>query len=82
MVNRSNLVRISLNLLHLYKLKYSKSKSKTSLGRARALAVGEASGEYLAFLDCDDLWHEKKLEKQIDVISAEDIKKINIYFII
>ena len=50
------------------KLKYNISKSNTSLGRARALAVGEASGEYLAFLDCDDLWHGKKLERQIDKI--------------
>ena len=50
------------------KLKYNISQSNTSLGRARALAVREASGEYLAFLDCDDLWHEKKLERQIDKI--------------
>ena len=56
------------------KLKYNKSKSKTSLGRARALAVGEVSGEYLAFLDCDDLWYKKKLERQIDkIMNSQDV---------
>ena len=47
------------------KLRYYKSQSTTTLGKARAQAVSKAKGEYLAFLDCDDLWHTKKIEKQI-----------------
>ena len=56
------------------KLRYYKSQSTTTLGKARAQAVSKAKGEYLAFLDCDDLWHTNKIEKQIDkIINNQDV---------
>jgi glycosyltransferase involved in cell wall biosynthesis len=50
------------------KLKYFYAKQNTVLGKARVLAVDEAKGELLTFLDCDDLWNRNKLEKQIKII--------------
>jgi glycosyltransferase involved in cell wall biosynthesis len=59
----------SIALSYDNKLKYFKSKSTTSLGRARVSAVNNSHGEYVAFLDCDDIWYPEKLAKQIDVIN-------------
>jgi glycosyltransferase involved in cell wall biosynthesis len=47
------------------KLRYFSSDETYILGKARALAVQEARGQYLAFLDCDDLWFKDKLKNQL-----------------
>ncbi|MFH0778031.1 MAG: glycosyltransferase [Candidatus Eisenbacteria bacterium] len=38
---------------------------------ARNAAVRSASGEYLAFLDSDDLWEPLKLERQIELLESD-----------
>jgi glycosyltransferase involved in cell wall biosynthesis len=50
------------------RLKYFRGKKATSLGQARNWALNRATGEYIAFLDQDDIWLPHKLEKQICVL--------------
>lgn len=54
------------------KLKYYYNSQNVSLGRARNLALKLADGEYIAFLDCDDLWEPEKLFKQVSILDKYD----------
>lgn len=53
------------------RLKYFYAPEHTVLGQARNLAVAQAKGEWLGFLDCDDVWLPEKLEKQVSIINRE-----------
>ncbi len=47
------------------RLRYFRGETNVPLGHARNLAMAQACGEYIAFLDCDDTWVPTKLEKQV-----------------
>lgn len=47
------------------RIKYFYASKHTLLGEARNLAVEKASGKWIGFLDCDDLWYSNKLEVQL-----------------
>jgi glycosyltransferase involved in cell wall biosynthesis len=52
------------------RLKYHKNYSLISLGAARKEAVLMATGEWVAFLDTDDLWYPIKLETQLKALEG------------
>ena len=55
------------------RLRYFLAPEYTALGEARNLAMRQAKGEFIAFLDCDDLWFPQKLEKQIPLFSRDSV---------
>lgn len=47
------------------RIKYLKHEKNAGVAQARNTALKAAKGQYVAFLDSDDLWMTNKLEKQI-----------------
>jgi glycosyltransferase involved in cell wall biosynthesis len=46
------------------------AEDRIGLSRARNRGLSEAQGEYIQFLDCDDLLHPEKLRKQVEYLQA------------
>ncbi len=52
------------------RLKYFKEEETIPLGAARNKALEQTKGEFIAFLDCDDMWMPEKLEKQVGLLEG------------
>jgi glycosyltransferase involved in cell wall biosynthesis len=66
----------SAKVLKNYKderLKYFISEKHTPLYEARNLAIEKSEGEYIAFLDTDDIWVKNKLELQMKYFFTKDV---------
>lgn len=46
-------------------------QENTGLSRARNAGIGQALGEFVAFLDADDHWAPTKLERQVALLQAQ-----------
>ena len=77
------------------KFKYYLSKKHTSLYKARNLAIKKSRGQFISFIDADDLWERNKLKKQVELflrnkqvsliygnlwIQNENLKKRKLYW--
>lgn len=62
------------------KIKYFYALEHTPLGEARNLAVEKANGEYINFLDADDVWKPQKLEKQMALLRPGKIEVVYTHF--
>ena len=55
------------------RIKIFSSQEHTNLGKARKNALNKAKGDYLAFLDVDDLWKTNKLKNQLKVFGDKEV---------
>lgn len=53
------------------RIRYYREESHAGVAQARNDAMTHAKGEYMAFLDSDDLWKPLKLEKQLELMERE-----------
>lgn len=58
------------------KIRYFYAPEHTALGEARNMAVEKANGDYINFLDADDVWSSNKLEEQVKLIVPGEVELV------
>jgi teichuronic acid biosynthesis glycosyltransferase TuaG len=55
------------------RIKLAIKKQNSGISDTRNQCIQMAQGQFLAFLDADDIWHPEKLEKQLSFMLAKNI---------
>jgi glycosyltransferase involved in cell wall biosynthesis len=53
------------------RVRYFRRESTVPLGQARNSAIDVSRGQYIAFLDCDDMWLPQRLARQVPLLDAQ-----------
>tara|TARA_B100001094_G_C18028679_1_gene718929 strand:+ start:80 stop:979 length:900 start_codon:yes stop_codon:yes gene_type:complete len=61
------------NSLKDKRFKYFLSNKRTTLYEARNLAIAKSKGEFISFIDTDDIWDKKKLELQMPLFEDQEV---------
>lgn len=65
--------KVIIKKINSKKIKYFKLKKKTKLYNARNYALNKTTGNFIAFLDVDDYWHDDKLFNQIKLFKDSQV---------
>lgn len=55
------------------RIKYFKINKNAGISAARNLGIKKCKGEFISFLDADDLWHKNKLKEQLNTLKKDTI---------
>ena len=71
--NKDNLGFIELLKVKSDKIKILTNQRNQGAGNSRNIAIRESRGNFLAFIDADDMWHEDKLKLQLEFMDINQI---------
>lgn len=70
--SQDNLDEIMAPYLQKPNIRYLKNETNLGVAKTRNRGVSEAKGDYVAFLDGDDVWELGKLEKQLSLMEKKN----------